>query len=76
MKKLLTLSAIAVALVLSSSTHAFAASLDNHPVSQGPAPKTPSRGALAPEVDPSLALSGLTLLGGSLTVLRMRRRKQ
>jgi hypothetical protein len=76
MKKLLTLSAIALALVLGSSTHALAVTLDNHPTTQGPAPKTPSRAALAPEVDPSLALSALTLLGGSLTVLRMRRRKQ
>jgi hypothetical protein len=29
----------------------------------------------APEVDPSLAISGLTLLGGTLTVLRSLRRK-
>jgi len=29
----------------------------------------------APEVDPSLAIGGLTLLGGTLTVLRSRRRK-
>jgi hypothetical protein len=30
---------------------------------------------VAPEVDPSLALCGLTFLGGTLTVLRSRRRK-
>jgi hypothetical protein len=29
----------------------------------------------APEVDPGLAIGGLTLLGGSLTVLRARRRR-
>ncbi len=29
----------------------------------------------APEVDPTLALGGLTLLAGSLTVVRARRRK-
>jgi len=29
----------------------------------------------APEVDPALAISGLSLLGGTLTVLRARRRK-
>jgi LPXTG-motif cell wall-anchored protein len=29
----------------------------------------------APEVDPSLAIGGLTMLGGTLTVLRSRRRK-
>jgi hypothetical protein len=30
---------------------------------------------LAPEVDPSLAVSALTLLAGSLAVLRVRRKK-
>jgi len=30
----------------------------------------------APEVDPALAISGLALLTGSLTVIRMRRRKK
>jgi len=35
----------------------------------------PSNNNIAPEVDPSLALSGFTLLGGALTVLRSRRRK-
>lgn len=29
----------------------------------------------APEVDPSMAFAGLTLLGGTLTVLRSRRSK-
>ncbi len=29
----------------------------------------------APEVDPSLAVSGFTLLAGSLAVLRVRRKK-
>jgi hypothetical protein len=41
-------------------------------------PKTPPPthdGWTAPEVDPSLAMGGLTLLAGSLTVLRSRRRK-
>jgi LPXTG-motif cell wall-anchored protein len=28
-----------------------------------------------PEVDPSLAISGLTLLAGTLAVLRVRRKK-
>lgn len=31
-------------------------------------------GAVAPEVDPSMAVAGLALLAGSLTVLRSRRR--
>jgi LPXTG-motif cell wall-anchored protein len=30
---------------------------------------------LTPEVDPSLAVSGLTLLAGTLAVLRVRRKK-
>jgi hypothetical protein len=37
-----------------------------------PPPKKP---APAPEIDPSLAVSGLALLAGSLTVLRARKRK-
>ncbi|MGB7983892.1 MAG: hypothetical protein WCF54_01905 [Terracidiphilus sp.] len=28
-----------------------------------------------PEIDPSLAISSLTLLGGSLAILRVRRKK-
>lgn len=36
--------------------------------------KTPPP-ATAPEVDPGMAVSGITLLAGTLTVLRARRRK-
>jgi LPXTG-motif cell wall-anchored protein len=32
-------------------------------------------GKNTPEIDPSLAITGLTLLGGSLAVLRARRKK-
>jgi hypothetical protein len=44
---------------------------------QGPIPcNNPGcKTASAPEVDPALAISGLTLLAGSLTVMRMRRKK-
>jgi LPXTG-motif cell wall-anchored protein len=35
----------------------------------------PGKPAQASEVDPGLALGGLTLLAGALTVLRARRRK-
>ena len=34
----------------------------------------PNVGNIAPEVDPSLAIGGLTLLAGTLTVMRSRRR--
>lgn len=37
-------------------------------------PPAPHTGNVAPEVDPSMALGGLSLLGGTLTVLRARRR--
>jgi hypothetical protein len=38
----------------------------------GPPPHAP---ATAPEVDPSLAIVGISFLAGTLTVLRVRRRK-
>jgi LPXTG-motif cell wall-anchored protein len=38
-------------------------------------PGKPTTPVQASEVDPSLALGGLTLLAGALTVLRARRRK-
>jgi LPXTG-motif cell wall-anchored protein len=42
-----------------------------------PPPPTPKpKPATAPEVDPALAVSGLVLLAGSLTVLGVRRRKK
>lgn len=43
-----------------------------------PPPPPPNRHdppKTAPEVDPSTAFAGLSLLGGTLTVLRSRRRK-
>jgi hypothetical protein len=47
---------------------------NNNPGSNptGGTPTTPNNN-VAPEVDPSLALSGFMLLGGTLTVLRSRR---
>lgn len=38
-------------------------------------PTNPGKPAQASEVDPGMALAGLTLLAGALTVLRVRRRK-
>jgi hypothetical protein len=74
--KYLKLSLLAFALVLSSSPRAHAFGGHNHnppPPPPPPPPRSPSK--VAPEVDPSLAFGGLTLLGGTLTVLRSRRRK-
>jgi hypothetical protein len=72
--KYLKLSLLAFALVLPSSplAHAFGDHSHNPPP---PPPPHRSPGKVAPEVDPSLAFGGLTLLGGTLTVLRSRRRK-
>jgi hypothetical protein len=44
---------------------------DHH--NSNPGNSTPTNN-VAPEVDPSLALSGFILLGGTLTVVRSRRR--
>ncbi len=41
---------------------------------QAKLPGFPPTHNTAPEVDPALAISGLTLLGGTITVLRSRRR--
>jgi hypothetical protein len=38
-------------------------------------PPRPEQARKAPEVDPSLAIGGLSLLGGSIAVLRARRGK-
>ena len=53
-----------------------------HPPAGGPPPPppndhhpTPPAPATAPEVDPSLAIVGISFLAGTLTVLRVRRRK-
>jgi hypothetical protein len=46
----------------------------NPPPPRTPEP-TPNRGNVAPEVDPNLAIGGFTLLAGTLTVMRSRRRK-
>jgi LPXTG-motif cell wall-anchored protein len=53
-------STLVLGLLLALSTPAFAHHHDN-----------PG----APEVDPSLAIAGISFLGGSLVVLRSRRRK-
>jgi hypothetical protein len=62
-------SALVLGLVLLLSSPAFAH--DHH---GGPPPSGGSSGA-APEVDPSLAIAGISFLTGSLAVLRSRLRK-
>ena len=74
MKNLLKHSLLVMALTIIASTSAHADGWGdwgwgNHKHHGG----KPSH--VAPEVDPSLAISGLMLLGGTLTVLRSRRRK-
>ena len=59
-------SLLVLALTLGSSIAAHAHYKEGRP--QTPPP--------APEVDPSLAISGITLLAGTLTVARARRRKE
>jgi len=48
---------------------------NNTPPTNNPGGNIPGNN-LAPEVDPSLAMSGFMLLGGTLTVLRGRRPKR
>ena len=73
MKTLMKFAVVALALGLSASAHARG----GPPTSQLPpqAPSNPVKPNVAPEVDPNLAICGLTLLGGTLTVLRSRRRR-
>ena len=66
MKKTLKYSFVVFAFALGLSTAAYAG-----PVSSVPKPSPKA----APEVDPTVVVSGLALLGGTLAALRMRRRK-
>ncbi|MBB6146667.1 hypothetical protein HNQ77_004646 [Silvibacterium bohemicum] len=70
MKKLFRYSTLAVGLALGTGVmaHAYDRPWPHDP---GPGHEAPS----APEVDPSLAFSGITLLAGTLTVMRARKRK-
>jgi hypothetical protein len=62
--------ALAAALSLSTFAHAWDGDHDKHHD-----PDQPRDPKSAPEVDPSLALGGFTLLAGTLTVVRSRRRR-
>jgi hypothetical protein len=63
-------STLVLGMVLALSSPAFA----YRPWDPPPPPPTRTSGA-APEVDPSLALAGISFLAGSLAVLRSRLRK-
>lgn len=68
MKKLFSYLPVAFALALGFSTAVFA--------QQKPcAAAVPCATHTAPEIDTALAVSGLALLGGAITVVRARRRK-
>jgi hypothetical protein len=69
MKSILKYSILAVSLSLTAIPSAHA---DRDKDKDKP---TPGHERTAPEIDPSLALSGLALLGGSLSVVHARRSK-
>jgi hypothetical protein len=66
-----SLSVLALALAVPA---AHAGDRDGH--HNPPPPNKCNPPATAPEVDPSMAFAGLTLLGGTLTVLRSRPRNK
>lgn len=74
MKMLLkySLAALVIALGTSTAAHADPPWWHHDPPHYRPHSAKPN---VAPEIDPSLAVSGLALLGGTLTVVRARRRK-
>jgi LPXTG-motif cell wall-anchored protein len=63
MSKILKFALLTLVLVVGGNTAAHAN------------PAATSRPKTAPEVDPSLAVVGVSLLAGTLTVLRARKRK-
>jgi hypothetical protein len=72
MKSMLKYSMLALVLGVGSTTIAHASPWDPwDPWKPTPHDPPPS----APEVDPGMAISGITLLAGALTVMRSKRRK-
>jgi hypothetical protein len=65
-------SALVLGLALALGTPAFALDRD---VNVPPPDHHGHSGGAAPEVDPGLAVGGISFLAGSLVVLRSRRRK-
>jgi hypothetical protein len=82
MKRFLSLTIVAVALVAAAGTAGAVVVIGSGPVGPifprggpfhwGP-PPPPPRTVSAPEIDPASALAGLTLLAGGLAVMRGRR---
>jgi len=70
-------STLVLGMVLALSAPAFANRPWGHPPPPPPQPSGPPSGTsgAAPEVDPSLAIAGISFLAGSLAVLRSRLRK-
>jgi hypothetical protein len=64
-----------LALVLVAQSCNQVPSTGSAPNQPGAPPKKPTNPTQASEVDPGLALGGLTLLAGALTVVRARRRR-
>lgn len=75
MKNALKYSLLVLALALTVSTKAHARDDGWDHRKHEPEPQPPSCDNQAPEVDPSLAFGGLTLLAGTITVMRSRRSK-
>ena len=68
MKKLFRYSTLAAGMAFAcAAAYAYPKPWPHDPT---PAPSNP-----APEVDPSLAFSGITLVAGTITVMRARKRK-
>jgi hypothetical protein len=70
--KSLKYSFLVMALVLGTSSYARADRPFDDPFGNNHKPHQPLS---APEVDPSLAIGGISLLAGTLTVMRAKRRK-
>ncbi len=76
MKNSLKYALLGLALSLSVSTNAHASGWGWGPPKLPPPPPPPHGPVTAPEVDPSLAVSGFALLAGTLTVVRARRTRR
>jgi LPXTG-motif cell wall-anchored protein len=72
--KMLKYSFLGLALAVGASAAAHADPWRHYDLPK-PQPLPMPERKVAPEIDPSLAISGMLLLGGSLAVLRARRRK-
>ena len=72
MKNLLKPSLFVLAMVLLASPRAHAHGYD-HWWDPPPPPPPPNCGQTAPEIDPSMAIGGVALLAGAITVARARR---